>query len=123
MTERRNPSAERTADQGTASGLAETMANFVAVCASFGLTVPEAKTETKCLTTKGMDRVTFDIEAAGQVVYKTNLSVRAPWVDYCCMQGRRPHRRDQPARTIGQRTHRTVWPATAVLPAHPTVPA
>ena len=38
---------------------------YVAVCASFGLTVSEAKTETMCLMTKRMDRVTFVTEAAG----------------------------------------------------------
>ena len=35
------------------------------VCASFGLTVSEAKTEAMCLMTKRMDRVTFVTEAAG----------------------------------------------------------
>ena len=48
------------------------MADIVAVCASFGLTVSLAKTETMCLMTKRMDRVTFVTEAAGQV-YKQSL--------------------------------------------------
>ena len=49
------------------NSLAKMMADIVAMCASFGLTVSEAKTDTMCLMTKGMDRVTFVTEAAGQV--------------------------------------------------------
>ena len=40
---------------------------IVAVYASLGLTVSNAKTKTMCLITKGTDRVTFVTEAAGQV--------------------------------------------------------
>ena len=47
------------------------MADIVAVCASFGLTVSEAKTETKCLMTKRMNRVTCYTEAADQVYKPT----------------------------------------------------
>ena len=47
------------------NSLAKMMADILAVCASFGLTVSEAKTETMCLMTKRMDRVTFVTEAAG----------------------------------------------------------
>jgi len=47
------------------------MADIVAVCASFGLTVSEAKTETMCQMAKRMDRVTFFAEAAGQVYKQT----------------------------------------------------
>ena len=39
----------------------------VVVCAAFGLTVSKAKTEIKCLRTKGMREATtiFSVEAAG----------------------------------------------------------
>ena len=47
------------------------MADIVAMCASFGLTVSEAKTETMCQMAKRMDRVTFFAEAAGQVYKQT----------------------------------------------------
>ena len=46
---------------------AKIMADIVAVCASFGLTVSESKTETMCLMTKRVNRVSFLTEAAGQV--------------------------------------------------------
>ena len=44
------------------------------VCAAFGLTVLEAKTEMVCLRTKGMSEATttFSEEAAGQVYNQTN---------------------------------------------------
>ena len=51
--------------------LTKMMADVAAVCASFGLTVSEAKTDTMCLMTKRMDRVTFVTEAAGQVYKRT----------------------------------------------------
>ena len=51
------------------------MADIVAMCASFGLTVSEAKTETMCQMAKRMDRVTFFAEAAGQVYKQTAKSV------------------------------------------------
>ena len=47
------------------NSLAEMMTVIVAVCASFGMTVSAAKTETMRLMTKSMDRVTFVTEAAG----------------------------------------------------------
>ena len=47
------------------------MAVIVAVCASFGLTVSEAKTETMYLMTKSMNSVTCVTEAAGQVYKHT----------------------------------------------------
>ena len=53
------------------NSLAKMMADIVAVCASFGLTVSEAKTETMCLMTKRTNRVTFVTEAAGQVYKQT----------------------------------------------------
>ena len=42
---------------------------IVVLCASFGLTVSEAKTEIMCWRTKGMPESTviFSVEAAGQV--------------------------------------------------------
>ena len=44
------------------------------VCAAFGLTVSEAKTEIMCLRAKGMPEftATFSVETAGQVYNKTN---------------------------------------------------
>ena len=44
------------------------------VCAAFGLTVSEAKTEIMCLRAKGMSESTaiFSVEAAGQVYNQTN---------------------------------------------------
>ena len=44
------------------------------VCAAFGLTVSEAKTEIMCLRAKKMPEstATFDVEAAGQVYNQTN---------------------------------------------------
>ena len=53
------------------------MAVIVVVCAAFGLTVSEAKTEIMCLRTKGMPEsaATFSLEAAGQVYNQTNAFV------------------------------------------------
>ena len=50
---------------------------IVVVCAAFGLTVSEAKTETMCLRTKGVPEstATFSVESAGQVYNQTNESV------------------------------------------------
>ena len=47
---------------------------IVVVCAAFGLTVSEAKTEIMCLRAKGMLEFTaiFSVEAAGQVYNQTN---------------------------------------------------
>ena len=47
------------------------------VCAAFGLTVPEAKTETMCLRAKGMPEstATFSVEPAGQVYDQTKKFV------------------------------------------------
>ena len=54
--------------------LRKMMEVIVVVCAAFGLTVPEAKTETMCLRAKGMPEstATFSVEAAGQVYNQTN---------------------------------------------------
>ena len=53
------------------------MGVIVVVCATFGLTVSEAKTEIMCLRTKGMPEstATFSVEAAGQVYNQTNKFV------------------------------------------------
>ena len=50
------------------------MGVIVVVCAAFGLTVSEAKTEIMCLRAKGMPEstATFSVEAAGQVYNQTN---------------------------------------------------
>ena len=44
------------------------------VCATFGLTVSEAKTEIMCLRTRGMPdaTATFSVEVAGQVYKQTH---------------------------------------------------
>ena len=59
-------------------GLERMMTVVVTACSSVGLTVSEAKTEIVCLQTKGGEKVSFTINAAGQVykqkiefVYKT----------------------------------------------------
>ena len=53
------------------NSLARTMGVIVAVRASFGLTGSGAKTETTCLMMKGLDRVTYVAEAAGQAHKQT----------------------------------------------------
>ena len=54
--------------------LRKMMGVIVIVCAAFGLTVSEAKTEIMCLRAKGMPEstATFSVEAAGQVYNQTN---------------------------------------------------
>ena len=51
---------------------------IVVVCAAFGLTVLEAKTEIMCFYTKGMSEFTviFSVKASGQMYNKTNGFVR-----------------------------------------------
>ena len=53
------------------SSWGKTMGVIVVVCAAFGLTVSEAKTEIMCLRAKGMPESTA-IEAAGQMYNQTN---------------------------------------------------
>ena len=64
------------------------MGVIVVVCAVFGLTVSEAKTEIICLFTKGMSESTaiFSVEAAGQVYNKTNK--------FICLRGNVNHNDD-----------------------------
>ena len=54
--------------------LRKMMDGIVVVCAVFGLTVSEAKTEIMCLRAKGMSESTavFSVEAAGLVYNQTN---------------------------------------------------
>ena len=54
--------------------LRKMMVVIAVVCAAFGLTVSEAKTEIMCLRAKGMPEstATFSVEAAGQVYNQTN---------------------------------------------------
>ena len=65
-------------DAGVASQspeqLRKMMGVIVVVCAAFGLTVSEAKTEIMCLHAKGMPEFTdtFSVEAADQVYNQTN---------------------------------------------------
>ena len=67
-----------TDDVGVVSQLPEQprkmMGVIVVVCAAFGLTVSEAKTEIMCFRAKGMPEstATFGVEAAGQVYNQTN---------------------------------------------------
>ena len=57
--------------------LRKIMGVIVVVCAAFGLTVSEAKTEIMCLRAKGMpgSTATFSVEAAGRVYNQTNKFV------------------------------------------------
>ena len=57
------------------------MGVIVVVCAVFGLTVSEAKTEIMCLRTKGMPESTviFSVETAGQLYNQTNEFVYLKW--------------------------------------------
>ena len=55
----------------SSEGLERMMTAIVTACSSFGLTVSEAKTDTMCLETKSGGKVSFTINAAGQV-YKKN---------------------------------------------------
>eukprot|EP00904_Undaria_pinnatifida_P013113 jgi/Undpi1/8932/HiC_scaffold_26.g11393.m1 len=52
-------------------GLERMMTVIVTACSSFGLTVSEAKTEKMCLETKSGGKVSFTINAAGQVYKQT----------------------------------------------------
>ena len=54
--------------------LRKMMGVIVVVCAAFGLTVSETKTEIMCLRARGMPESTaiFIVEAAGQVYNQTN---------------------------------------------------
>ena len=58
-------------------GLEKMMTAIVAGCAAFVLTVSEAKTETRCLHTKGGEYVPFTFNAAGQVYKRSRLCTRA----------------------------------------------
>ena len=51
----------------SSEGLERMMTVIVTACSSFGLTVSEAKTAIMCLETKGGGKVSFTINAAGQV--------------------------------------------------------
>ena len=51
----------------SSEGLERMMTVIVTAYSAFGLTVSEAKTEIMCLQTKGGGKVSFTINAAGQV--------------------------------------------------------
>ena len=68
-------------------GLEIMMTVIATACSPFGLTVSEAKTEIMCLQTKGMGKVSFTINAAGQI-YKQTIEL--------CVLGRGYHRRQRP---------------------------
>ena len=55
----------------SSEGLESMMTAIVTACSSFGLTVSEAKTEITCLQTKDGGKVSFTINAAGQVYKQT----------------------------------------------------
>ena len=63
-------------DAGIVSGyskrLERIMAVIVTACSSLGYAVSEAETEIMCLQTKGGGKVSFTINAAGQVYKQTN---------------------------------------------------
>ena len=74
---------------------------IVVMCAAFGLTVSEAKTEIMCLRAKGMPEytATFSVEAAGQVYNQTN--------EYVYLGGNVNHNADLSIE-VGQRI-RNAW--------------
>ena len=76
--------------------LRKMMGVIVVVCAAFGLTVSEAKTEIMCSRVKETPEsiATFSVEAAGQVYNKTNEFVYLGGKPQC-----RPVHRGRPART------------------------
>ena len=49
----------------SSEGLVRMMTVIVTACSAFGLTISEAKTEIMCLQTKGGEKVSFTINAAG----------------------------------------------------------
>ena len=55
----------------SSEGLERMMTVIMTACSSFGLTVSEAKTEIMCLETKGGEKVSCTINAAGQVYKQT----------------------------------------------------
>ena len=72
--------------------LSKMMVVIVTVCAAFGLTVSEAKTEIMCLRTRGMPdaAATFSVEAAGQVYKQTH--------DFVYLGGNVNHDADLPSK-------------------------
>ena len=57
----------------SSEGLERMMTVIVTACSAFGLTVSEAKTEIMCLQTKGRGKVSFTINAAGQIYKQSSL--------------------------------------------------
>ena len=55
----------------SSEGLERIMTVIVTTCSSFGLTVSEAKTEMMCLQNKGEGKVSFTVNAAGQLYKQT----------------------------------------------------
>ena len=55
----------------SSKGLERKMTVIVTSCSAFGFTVSEAKTEIMCLQTKGGEKVSLTINAAGQVYKRT----------------------------------------------------
>ena len=102
------------------NSLAEMMTVIVAVCASFGMTVSAAKTETMRLMTKSMDRVTFVTEAAGQVYKKTARLVNLGAT--VCENPDLTVEINRRMLLANLRLRRYVWPAT-VRPVYRTAPA
>ena len=96
--------------------LAKMLAGAVAMYASFGLAVSEAKTETVCPMTKGMDRVTFVTEAAGQV-HKQSAKFVYLGATVCVRMLTFTVEINRRVLLTGQPTSQTAWPA-AVRPVH-----
>ena len=69
------------------------MTVIVTACATFGLTVSEAKTDIMCLQTKGGGHLPFTVTAAGQLGVQTNGRV--------CVLGRGYQRGLEPQKCRG----------------------
>ena len=63
----------------SSEGLERMMTLIVTACSSFGRTASEAKTEIMCLETKDEGKVSFTINAAGQVYKQTIEFVYLGW--------------------------------------------
>ena len=91
---------------------------IVVVCAAFGLTVSEAKTEAMCLRAKGMPEstATFSVEASGQVYNQTN--------EFVCLGGNVNHNADLSIE-VDRRIHNawcSFWKYTLELYDRPSAP-
>ena len=79
------------------NSLVKIMTVIVTVCTSFGSIISEFETETTCLMTKGINRVSFVTRQSAK--YTINRQVCISWGN--CVRECRPYRRDQPVRATG----------------------